>query len=358
MNASLFSALRVSRGVLLAALVLLGCPNPDEGFVLSGTVVDQNGQTVRNHEVRVLRDVSVDGERCGPWEPFTTLTTDARGRFATTVYRYQQTLGQAAPRYFRVEATSVFEPTWTTAFHFRFPAVDVKLPNLLILTDMPVVSTPQGLTDSFTEVELDGAIAWRTATPGFVAEDRVMKARRVDRASFDNFVEANVLGVDSRWVSVEVRLERPTEDVPAVNPSRIRGKPCSVALSAGGPCPFTDGRMLPVKLVPGTKSVSITSEQSIFGTGVTVRGLQVDGAVSRVILERGDLGDEGLVWRPWVVLPRGKETIEWSRTHCREPGAFFDLTTGLTALLGVRIRAEDASGAALDLTSLAEVSVR
>jgi hypothetical protein len=346
------------RRFALACLVLVGCPNPDEGFGLSGTVVDQDGRPVRNHEVRVLRDVSVDGERCGPWEPFTTLTTDARGRYATTVYRYQQTLGQAAPRYFRVEASSVFQPTWTTAFHFRFPAVDVKLPDLLIVTDLPIVPTPQGLTDSFTEVELDGAIAWRTATVAFVAEDRVMKSRRVDRVTLDNFVDANLLGVDSRWVSVEVRLERPAQDVPAVNPSRFRGKPCSVALSPEGPCPFTDGRMLPVKLGPGTKSVSITSEETVFGSAVTVRGLHVDGAVERVILERGDREGEELVWRPWVILPRGKETIEWSRTHCREPGAFFDVATGLTALLGVRVRAEDAAGTALDLTSLAEVSVR
>jgi hypothetical protein len=347
------------RRALLALVTagLCGCPNPDDGFLVSGTVVDQDGRPVANHEVRVLRDASPGSERCTPMEPFVTLTTDAKGRYGTTVYRYQQTLGQPVPRYFRVETSSVFEPTWVTAAVFRFGPVDLKLPDLLILTERLPFDAPASFGDSFTESFLDGHVAWRTASEVRPGEDRPMPTRRVDRVSRDDFVEANLLGFDSRWVNFEVRLERPLTPVPAGNPSLLRGASCEPS-AAGQPCPFTDGRLLPVALAPGTKTISITTGELVLASTVTVRGLHASGEVSRVLVERADATDEGLSWQPWTVFPRSKETVEWSRSHCLEPGAFLSVFTGITVTRGLRLRAEDVNGASLDLLSLAEVTVR
>ncbi|MDX2009668.1 MAG: hypothetical protein SFW67_05740 [Myxococcaceae bacterium] len=339
------------------ALLVLGCPNPDDGFLLSGRVVDQDGRPVANHEVRVLRDTSFDGERCAPMEPFVTLSTDRAGAFATTVYRYQQSLGQPVPRFFRVETSSVFEPTWVTAAVFRFGPVDLELPELLILNRPLQIDPLVSFTDSFTESFLDGRVAWRSQSEVRPQEDRAMETRRVDRLTRDDFVEANLLGVDSRWVNFEVRLERPLVPVPAGNASLLRGAPCAPS-RPGEPCPYTDGRLLPVPFPEGTRTLTITTDSLLLASSVTVRGLHTSGEVARVLVERADGTDEGLAWQPWTVFPRGKELVAWSRTHCLEPGAFLTVFTGTTLTRGLRLRAEDMNGVTLDLLSLAEVSVR
>jgi hypothetical protein len=340
----------------LGLLALLGCPNPDDGFVLSGTVVDQDGRPVRNHEVRVLRDLSVDGERCGPWEPFTTLTTDEAGRYSTTVYRYQQTLGQPVPRYFRVESSSLFDRVWVTAFHFRFAPVDVALPELFAFSRRPSgASLAPGLTDRFTEARIDGAMAWR-GNQEIPVEERSLSVIEVDRLTRDEFLQANLLGLDAQWLSLEARLERPFFTKEGQAPSRVRGRPCDAG-SARGPCPWTDGRMLPERLPAGTRSVAITLSEGFFVSQVSVHGLQVSGTPDRVVLEAGLSTEEGLEWRPWTWVSRGKEIIEWSRTHCSDRGAFLVTSARPTPMNGLRLRVLDSAGEALELTSLAEVSL-
>jgi hypothetical protein len=344
------------RRVVLACLVLFSCPNPDDGFLLSGRVVDQDGRPVRNHEVRVLRDVSVDGERCGPWEPFTTLTTDAEGRYATTVYRYQQTLGQPVPRFFRVEASSVFARAWVTAFHFRFGPVDVALPELVSFTRQPSgVDLVAGLTDRFTEARIDGALAWR-GNQEVPVEERSLTVLEVDRLTRDEFLQANLLGVDAQWLSLEARLERPFFKTEVRTPSRVRGQPCDVG-SGLTRCPFTDGRMLPERLPRGTRSVAISLPEAGWVSFVSVHGLQVAGAPDRVVLETGTETEAGLEWSPWTWISRGRETIEWSRTHCSDRGAFLVTSARNTPMNALRLRVLDSAGKALELTSLAEVVV-
>ncbi len=334
--------------------VLAGCPSPEDGFLLSGRVVDQNGVPVQGHEVRVLRDASVDGERCTPLRPFVTLVTGENGRFATTVYRQQQTLGGPVPRFFRVEASSISEPESMTAFTFRFPAVDVPLPDLPIATGpVPEPMTP---VEVFMESTLDDAVSWRGTTSTHPGEDRAMPTMRVARYTREDLVDANLLGIDSRWVSLELRFERPAPPVRAGNASLLRGLACDV-VGEGQVCPLTDGRMLPLRLPPGTKSVAITSREVLVLNSVAVRGLQVDGAAARVLVESADSLEEPS-WRLYAVAPKGAELISSARTHCKAPGAFFSTTPGAVLTRGLRLRAEDSSGAALDLRSLSEVTAQ
>jgi hypothetical protein len=333
---------------------LAGCPSPEDGFRLSGRVVDQNGVEVSGHEVRVLRDASPDGERCTPLRPFATLVTGENGRFETTVYRQQQTLGGPVPRFFRVEASSVSEPEWVTAFTFRFPAVDVPLPDLLIMTG-PFVE-PTSLTEVFLESTLDGAVAWRGPTSNQPADDRAMPTMRVARLTREDVIDANLLGIDSRLVSLELRFERPAPSVRAGNASVLRGKPCDV-VAEGQVCPLTDGRMLPVRLPPGTKSVAITSPDVLVVELISVRGLQVDGDVARIFVDAAD-SLEPPAWRLYATVPRASELVSNARTHCKEPGLFFSSAPGIAVTRGLRVRAEDASGAALDLLSLSEVTAQ
>lgn len=340
--------------VALMTAALVGCPSPEDGFRLSGRVVDQDGVGVRGHEVRVLRDASTDGERCTPLQPFATLVTGENGRFETTVYRQQQTLGGPVPRFFRVEASSVIEPEWTTAFTFRFPAVDVPLPDLLIAT--APIREPTSPAEVFTEATLDDAVAWRGPTTFLPAEDRAMPTMRVARLTREDVIDANLLGIDSRLVSLELRFERPEPPVRAGNASVLRGKPCDV-VAEGQVCPLIDGRMLPVRLPPGTKSVAITSREVLVVNSIAVRGLQVDGAVARIFVDSADSLD-GPVWRLYATVPRASELVSNGRTHCKEPGIFFASAPGIVVTTGLRVRAEDASGAALDLRSLSEVTAQ
>ena len=340
--------------VAMFAVALAGCPSPEDGFLLSGRVVDQNGVPVPGHEVRVLRDASVDGERCAPLRPFVTLVTGQNGRFATTVYRQQQTLGGPLPRFFRVEASSVSEPESMTAFTFRFPAVDVPLPDLLIATGP--VPEPMGPAEVFMESTLDDAVAWRGPNSTHLGEDRAMPTMRVARFTREDLLDANLLGIDSRWVSLELRFERPAPPVRAGNASVLRGLACDV-VGEGQVCPLTDGRMLPVRLPPGTKSVAITSSEVLVLNSVAGRGLHVDGAVARVFVDSAD-SLEGPVWRLYASVPRASELASKGRTHCKEPGMFFSSAPGVVATRGLRLRAEDASGAALDLLSLSEVTAQ
>lgn len=346
--------MRARHLVAAFAVALGGCPSPEDGFLLSGRVVDQNGVPVPGHEVRVLRDASVDGERCTPLRPFVTLVTGEDGRFATTVYRQQQTLGGPVPRFFRVEASSISEPESMTAFTFRFPAVDVTLPDLLIATGR--VPEPMAPVEVFLESTLDDAVAWRGPSSTHPGEDRAMPTRLVARVTRDDLIDANLLGIDSRWVSLELRFERPATPVRAGNASVLRGLACDV-VGEGQVCPLTDGRMLPVRLPPGTKSVAITSPQVLVVNSFAVRGLQVDGAVARIFVDSADSLD-GPVWRLYATVPRASELVANGRTHCKEPGIFFSSAPGIVVTRGLRVRAEDASGAALDLLSLSEVTAQ
>lgn len=339
------------RQALLGVLLLGACVSPEDAFVLRGAVVDEVGRPMPDQEVRILRDRSIDSERCWPMEPFTTLTTDREGRFSLTVFRQQQTLGGRTPRFFRVEASAL--PGWASAQTFRFPAADVTLSDLPVSTlGTPV---PAMLFESFTEGTLDESLAWRSGFGGLPAEERETPLRSVDRQVSFASLPSTGLGTFEE-LAVELRLERPAEPVMRGPVSRFRNLACDV-VPQGEPCPLTDGRMVPVKLPPGTKTVAITSGQLEVVRSLAVRGLQVEGEPDRLLVETAtSLTTPD--WRPVVRVTRAREAIAAGRNHCRDPGAFFSFEIGTVAAQGFRLRVEDAAGSSLDLTWLAEVTAR
>lgn len=335
------------------ALVWCGCPSPENLYRLEGEVVDQHGRAVRGREVRLLRDASFDGSRCLPMEPFAVTTTGADGRFAFDVYRYQQTLGRVTPRFFRVEASNDPLTDVLTSWTFRFPAVDVTLPPLPITTST-IPPLPPGF-ETFSEATLDGVVSWRSGGGIGGDEERPMKTLVVTRGLASDVLAGTPFG---SWeqVGLELRLEQPVADFPPGPVSRLRGLDCE-PLWPGQPCPLTDGRMLPVALPAGTKTLTITGRELVVFRTVVLRGLRIEGEAAVVTVETTDSLDTP-DWRLAGRLLRGKELVAAARGHCREPGVFGSIEVGIRAARGVRLRADDEGGNALDLTSVQEVSAR
>ncbi|MCA3011335.1 MAG: hypothetical protein INH41_02935 [Myxococcaceae bacterium] len=342
---------------LVIAGVALGCPSPEEAFRLSGRLVDDDGRPRRGHEVRVFRDASPDGERCTPMEPFATLTTDDDGRYQATVFRQQQTLGGPVPRFFRVETSPVGDETVRLSATFRFPPVDVQAPELTVSSNPSVV--PQLLSESLLEAWADGAVAWRGGVnEPVVAEERPLTTRLVFRATGDIFFDANLLGLDSQWVSPELRLERPYAPSGVRLPSRLRGRPCRAGRTFD-PCPWTDGRMTPVRLPPGVTALTVELPEVGAFEAVTLRALQLEGEVNVVHVDVGSASEDGgMAWAPWVALPNARDLVAKGGRHCPEAGVFLTRATAPTLGQAIRVRAEDAAGAPVVLRSLAEVSIR
>lgn len=337
----------------LAALCC-GCPSPENVYRLEGELVDQDGRAVRGHEVRLLRDASPDDVRCVPMEPFAVTTTGADGRFAFDVFRYQQTLGRVAPHFFRVEASHQPSTDVSSSWTFRFPAVDVTLPPLPITVGRQL-TLPGSQLEVFAEASLDGVVAWRSGgdTPG--DEERPMKTLIVARALASDVLAGTPFG---SWeqVGLELRIEQPGVTFGPGPVSRLRGLGCDL-VAPGRSCPLTDGRMLPVTLPAGTKTLTITSSELFVFRSVLLRGLRIEGDAVAVTVETTD-SLEAPQWQLAGRLLRARELVAAARGHCGEPGLFGNIDVGIRAARGVRVRADDADGNALDLTSVQEVSAR
>lgn len=336
----------------LLLLLLAGCPSPDEAFLLSGRVIDENGVGLPNVTVRVLRDTSLDTERCQPLEPFATLETDATGAYALTVFRQQLTLGRVVPRFFRVETSHPAQPSWTSALVFRFPAVDLHLPDLLVSTSG--AAPPPGELETFTEGWLDGAVAWRSGVGTGLDEERPLTRVRVDRRLFSDVAEVSAFNMYQSY-SLEARLERPLPPGSTDTISRLRGAPCELP---GHPCPVTDGRFVPVSLPAGTRELVLSTPDIVELSEVAVHGLQVDGEPSTLNIEVNESGGAESQWRTWVISTKVREVLVGARNHCTEPTGFLSFSLPQVLATGVRLRVEDANGDPLDLTSLSEVSAR
>ena len=181
-----------------------------------------------------------------------------------------------------------------------------------------------------------------------------MKSTIVARALASDVLAATPFG---SWeqVGLELRLELPGVTSYPGDASRLRGLPCD--LVPGRPCPLTDGRMLPVALPPGTKTVAITSSEHFVFRWLLVRGLRIAGDAAAVTVETTD-SLEAPEWQLAGRLQRAKDLVAAARGHCREPGVFGAIDVGIRAARGVRVRANDANGDALDLTSVQELSAR
>lgn len=338
--------------VLWPLLVFAGCPSPEEAFVLSGRLIDENGVGLPRQQVHVLRDTSPDARRCTPMEPFATLETDDAGRFTLFVYRQQQTLGRAVPHFFRVETSPALQPTWRTSLSFRFPAVDLPLPDLLVPT--LGLEPPPNTFETLVEGTLDGTVAWRSGVGAIFAEERALDRVKVDRRLFSDVAPVSGFNMYESF-AVEARLERPMGPSQTDTISRLRTLSCDVP---GQPCPLTDGRALPVDLPPNTQAVSITATDILELTEVGLRGLQVEGEPDTLVIEI----DEGSVgaaqWRTWLRSQKVREVLPAARNHCREPTGFLSFVLPRVLATGLRVRVEDVNGEPLNLTSLAEVMAR
>jgi hypothetical protein len=89
------------RALCFMALVLAGCPLPEDAFVVSGRVTQAH---TGGSEVRLLRSRFASETRCDVFEPLEVTQTDADGRYAFTVIRQQVTAGVTGRRFFAVEA--------------------------------------------------------------------------------------------------------------------------------------------------------------------------------------------------------------------------------------------------------------
>jgi hypothetical protein len=342
------------RALFFTALLCAGCPSPDEAFTLKGRVVDELRQPQGNLEVRVLRDRNLDGVRCLPMLPFTTLTTDASGRFSTTLYRQQLTLGAALPRFFRVEVSSPAKSEVLSAYTFRFPAVDVALPDLPVSSTGDVPYVPQ--LETFSEGLLDGVVAWCGGLNSFTAEDRQMAAREVTRTFRGDGIDSDVVG-GFEVLGLELRVERPMPGFAASSTSVVRGAACDV-VPVGASCPLTDGRMASATLAPGTVTVSLTWDELRAVSVSSLRAVRVEGAVAAITLEGTTPMTPG-VWQPWYSAPKFViDEVGKAATHCSEPGAFILLNPPINLVSGLRLRFEDARGTSLPILSMAEVTAR
>ncbi len=322
--------------------------------MLSGRVVNELREPQGNVEVRVLRDRNLDGVRCLPMLPFTTLTTDERGRFSTTLYRQQLTLGAALPRFFRVEAGSPAKPDVLSAYTFRFPAVDVALPDLPVSSRGDVPYVPQ--VQTFSEGLLDGVVAWRGQLNPLTAEDRQLAGRRVTRTFRGEGIDSDVVG-SFEVLGLELRVEQPINSLAASSTSLVRGAACDV-VPAGASCPLTDGRMPSATLPPGTVTVSLTWDELRVVSALALRAVRVEGAVAALTLESTTPMTPGL-WQPWYSAPKFVlDEFADAPTHCSEPGAFVLLFPPINIVSGLRLRFEDEQGTSLPILSMAEVTAR
>ncbi len=333
-------------------LVFAACPSPEEAFVLSGRLIDEDGVGVPHQEVRVLRDVSPDARRCSPMEPFATLETDGAGVFSLTVYRQQQTLGRALPRFFRIETTPQLQPSWRSALSFRFPAVDLHLPDLLVPTQG--LAPPPGTFETLVEGTLDGTVAWRSGVGALFAEERALDQVKIDRRLFSDVAPVSGFNMYESY-AVEARLERPTGLSQTDTISRLRTLPCDVP---GRPCPLTDGRALPVDLPANTESVSIRANEILELSELSLRGLQVEGEPDTLVVEIDESGGGAAQWRTWARSQKVREVLPAALNHCREPTGFLSFVLPRVLATGLRLRVEDTNGEPLKLVSLAEVMAR
>lgn len=303
---------------LLAASLTFGCGQPEDVFVLEGTVVNLGNTPLADTEVRLLRDESIDGVRCVPMTLVASARSDAQGRYRFELIRQQIYLGAPKRRMFRVEVPREAD-NLVSSFTFQFPGADLALPPLPVGNEG---REQQGWTDSIhheVEAFVDGSLAWRGATAGAASEQRPFEVRDVWRQFGGVRVDTDSYG-GVEDVAVQARFESPRLEAAARGlVPESRGVPCNVG-PAEGPCPLTDGRFLPVRLPPDTRALVITFREETLVDYVWLRGLVVQGDYTQMKLEWSP--DTSEAWGPFNTVLVDQGLVQLGRQSCDEPGAF------------------------------------
>ena len=341
---------------LLAATLSLGCGQPEDVFVLEGTVVSPGNTPLADLEVRLLRDESIDGVRCVPMTLVASARSDGQGRYRFELIRQQIYLGAATRRMFRVEARQETE-TLLSSLTFQFPSADLMLPPMFVGSRW---QGQPGWPELRHEEEafVDGSLAWRGATTGAASEMRPYQARSVWRQFGSLHVDTDSYG-GVEDVAVQARFEAPKLDAaPRGTVPESRGASCNVG-PVDGPCPLTDGRFLPVRLPPDTRALVITFPEETLVDYVWLRGLVVEGDYTQMKLEWSQTTFEA--WNPFNTVLVDQSLVSLGRQSCDEPGAFLGPMSVSVGVFPrprqVRIRFIDDAKDTKPIEWLSEVSV-
>ncbi|MFT3712161.1 MAG: hypothetical protein QM817_31340 [Archangium sp.] len=314
------------------------CPLPEDTFLVSGTAEP-------NVEVRLLRNKVASKSRCSALEPLDVTTADADGRFSFSVLRQEITGGENDRRFFSIESDAP-NPSYHLVRRFWFPDADLEL------------GPWRGSNDeSFDELEVDGAIAWRG--PQFSNVDYALN-RDYRRRNITHAFEWKEVPIDSLgrvdYVPVETRRETDWTPVQVT----VRDAPAS----RGGecpfidvkPCPLTDGRFLPYTFAPGTRTLVFNFGEDFILHTMLFHGLVLERAAVNVKYEFNFVVDYDQ-WNPGGTARLDAVKLDRESEFCDEPGAFISQSPNLRALT-LRVSFVDEAGALVPITALSEISAR
>lgn len=329
-------------GWLLLALGALGCPLPEDEFVLSGSVAGAGAGV----EVRLLRNQVASEQRCDSFAPLATALTDEGGRYQFHLIRQQVTQGVPMRRFFRVE---VNEGLAVLSQSFWFPDADLDLGELS--------ATASPAAWRIVEAELDGHLGWRSEVRGVFDFDRPFRWRQASALREWRTVPVDSLG---RYdvIPVEWRLEGQWANAGASPqpPPASRGAACPFIDVT--PCPLTDGRYVPYVFPAGTRAVVLDFRRETNLSPLRFHGLVLERPAAKVRFDFNFVEDFDS-WSKLGTTTLDSRLQDLSVDRCNEPGVFMSVGTGgfITPVL-LRVVFEDEAGEAVPIVSLAEISTR
>jgi hypothetical protein len=346
----------LNRRIPLALLALLsGCfGQPEDLFLISGTVVNGFGEPWAGATVLLERDDGAIEQRCtGNFQSFVTLTTDAKGAFNHRVIR-QQTRGRLSDnRCFR--ATVGSPDGRRTHVIWPFTGDDVQLPQLKLWFEndllrggsgflsfgASVPTLPESWRDfgegasRFTyrgQLDTEHGLTWRSpiesnssivSTQIFtdvglgaqVPRLTIAAVQRIARYDRDPFGQL-------RAALFENRIETAPLNVPPhAAPQEPAGATCDLMSTDGG-CVLTDLDPSPVLLPPGTRELMID-----FGAPFPFGNLSVIHNLN--------------IHRMWVEGPWTGLTVEMSVEDTPDFVKFATLAIDKAALEAAQISSDD-----------------
>ncbi len=328
--------------------LMLGCPQPEDQFVVSGRLVGF-GKPQPGVEVRLLRNQYASAIRCDALELFATTRTDETGQFAFSLLRQQVTRGNPERRFFRVEFEAL---DGTVSKSFWFPDAD------LTLGDWDMGGPEKfGATE---EVQVDGRISWRredygerfSLPPG---ADQSFQIRTVLSEFNWLIVPQDSLGRDDS-IPVETKFEAPWERQEGTNlPPGSRGALCPNIDVL--PCPLSDGRYLPYAFPVGTRNIVLNLGLTVGIPRIFFHGLVLEKIASKVRLEFNFVQDESS-WNMLSTVPFDAEAQGGRSGNCNAPGAYFFIEP-MSSIKPVflRITFLDEASAPISTLSLTEISI-
>ncbi len=319
--------------------LLMGCPLPEDQFVLSGKVDPRV-------EVRLFRNQVASETRCDSLEPLATARADDWGHYEFPLIRQEITRGVAQRRFFRVE---VDQGPAVLSQSFWFPDADLDL------GELSASGSPAAWR--IAEAELDGHVAWRSERSWLIENDRPFRWRQATALREWRTVPVDSLG---RYdiIPVEWRLEGAWEAGAArlVTAPLSRGAECPFLDLT--PCPLTDGRYVPYVFAPDTRELVFNFHHEVQLSPLLFHGLALARPAAKVRFDFNFVED----FSNWSRL--GSTTVdlrlqELSVDRCNEPGVFLSVAPGgFIKPVALRVVFEDEASNAIPIVSLAEISTR